>query len=76
MNILFYTKEFPPEVGGIETYTYNVANYFAKFGHNVVVAVRHMPGDAEFDRRQRFRVERIMAPSIPAIASMSLFVSV
>jgi phosphatidylinositol alpha-1,6-mannosyltransferase len=67
MNILFYTKEFPPEVGGIETYTYNVANCFAKFGHNVVVAVRHMPGDEEFDRRQRFRVERIMAPSIPAV---------
>ncbi|MBI4831261.1 MAG: glycosyltransferase family 4 protein [Candidatus Lindowbacteria bacterium] len=67
MNILFYTKEFPPEVGGIETYTYNVANYFAKFGHNVVVAVRRMPGDREFDVSQRFKTVRLMRPVIPPI---------
>jgi phosphatidylinositol alpha-1,6-mannosyltransferase len=66
VNILFYTKEFPPEVGGIETYTYNVAKRFHQFGHNVVVVVRHMDGDEEFDRQQSFEVVRLRKPFRPA----------
>lgn len=39
MNICFLSQEYPPEthVGGIGTYTYNMANALAKLGHTVHV---------------------------------------
>ena len=39
MNICFLSQEYPPEthVGGIGTYTYNIASALAKIGHEVHV---------------------------------------
>jgi len=39
MNICFFSQEYPPEthVGGIGTYTYNMAGALAKLGHTVHV---------------------------------------
>jgi len=39
MNICFFSQEYPPEthVGGIATYTYNMAGALAKLGHTVHV---------------------------------------
>ena len=39
MNICFFSQEYPPEthVGGIGTYTYNMASALAKLGHKVHV---------------------------------------
>ncbi|MFX0133255.1 MAG: glycosyltransferase family 4 protein [Candidatus Hodarchaeota archaeon] len=39
MNICFFSQEYPPEthIGGIGTYTYNMASALAKYGHEVHV---------------------------------------
>jgi glycogen(starch) synthase len=48
MNICLVSSEYPPErhVGGIGTYTYNVARSLAKIGHevHVVTSTRGVPG--------------------------------
>lgn len=48
MNICLVSSEFPPEshVGGIGTYTHNVARSMAKIGHevHVIAAARRAPG--------------------------------
>ncbi len=59
MRIFCYTKEFPPEEGGLETYAHQVVDHLQQFGHDVLVAVRHMEGDEEFDRHSSLRIERL-----------------
>ncbi|MEQ8763444.1 MAG: glycosyltransferase family 4 protein [Planctomycetota bacterium] len=61
MRIFCYTKEFPPEEGGLETYAFQVVQHLQQFGHEVLVAVRHMEGDAEYDRQASLRIERLKA---------------
>jgi glycogen(starch) synthase len=60
MNICFFSKEYPPEthVGGIGTYTYNMASALVTLGHTVHVISSTMKNDrSEWDRG--VRVHRI-----------------
>ncbi|KKH99305.1 glycosyltransferase [Methanosarcina sp. 1.H.T.1A.1] len=40
MKICMYTSEFPPDVGGISTYVYNLSKRLVERGHNVTVITR------------------------------------
>jgi phosphatidylinositol alpha-1,6-mannosyltransferase len=53
---LLITNDFPPRVGGIQSYLYEIARRLPA-GRLTVLASRH-PGDAEFDRAQPFEVVR------------------
>ncbi|MCK4649151.1 glycosyltransferase family 4 protein [bacterium] len=59
MKILLATNDFPPEVGGIQTYCYQLAKNLASLGEKIVVLAPGVEGDLEFDKRQNFRIIRI-----------------
>lgn len=40
MNICMLTSEFPPDLGGISTYTYNISKKLIERGHNVTSITR------------------------------------
>ena len=42
MNILLTSHRFFPDLGGIETHSHILANFFLKSGHNVVLATKSM----------------------------------
>jgi len=56
MRILLVTNDFPPRVGGIQNYLWNVYSRLDPI--DVVVLAPGYPGDIAFDRSQRFEVVR------------------
>ncbi|NOX97220.1 MAG: glycosyltransferase family 4 protein [Nitrospirae bacterium] len=58
MRILLCTHDFPPQVGGIQTYSYEVARGLSSWGEEVTVLAPGTEGDIEFDREQVFPVIR------------------
>ena len=58
MRILLCTHDFPPHVGGIQTYSYEVARGLSSRGEEVTVLAPQAEGDREFDRRQDFKIVR------------------
>jgi len=59
MRILLATNDFPPKVGGIQTYCYELAKNLTSLGEEIVVLVPGTEGDLEFDKRQNFKIIRI-----------------
>jgi len=59
MRILLCTHDFPPQVGGIQTYSYEVARGLSSRGEDVTVLAPRVEGDLEFDREQSFPVIRM-----------------
>lgn len=58
MKILLATNDFPPEIGGIQTYCYQLAKNLALLGEEIVVLASGVEGDLEFDKRQNFKIAR------------------
>ncbi len=60
MNVCFFSQEYPPEthVGGIGTYTYNMASALAKLGHTVHV-ISSTQNSARTTQDNRVWVHRI-----------------
>jgi phosphatidylinositol alpha-1,6-mannosyltransferase len=56
LRILLVTNDFPPRVGGIQSYLWNL--YSRLNPDDVVVLAPAHPGDVSFDRAQRFEVLR------------------
>ncbi|KKR34630.1 MAG: Glycosyltransferase, group 1 family protein [Candidatus Magasanikbacteria bacterium GW2011_GWA2_40_10] len=56
MKTLIITLEYPPEIGGIATYTYNLAKNIPP--SDVVVYAPKMAGDSEFDKKNPWKVLR------------------
>jgi phosphatidyl-myo-inositol dimannoside synthase len=56
MRVLLVTNDFPPRVGGIQNYLWNIYSRFDP-ADLVVLAPAH-PGDVAFDARQPFEVVR------------------
>ena len=56
MRILLVTNDFPPRVGGIQNYLWNI--YSRLDPKDVVVMAPSHPGDAAWDRAQPFEVVR------------------
>ncbi|MGI8759052.1 MAG: glycosyltransferase family 4 protein [Acidimicrobiales bacterium] len=56
MNHLLVTNDFPPKVGGIQSYLWELWRRLPP--EQVTVLTTPYPGDESFDRAQRFRIER------------------
>lgn len=56
MRILLVTNDFPPRVGGIQNYLWNI--YSRLDPADVAVLAPSFPGDVAFDRSQPFSIER------------------
>jgi len=69
MAHLLVTNDFPPKVGGIQSYLYELFRRLPP--DELTVLTTPHPGAAEFDRRQEFRIERWTSPVLlptPALA--------
>lgn len=56
MKTLIITLEYPPQIGGVASYTYNLAKNMA--AEDVVVYAPKMEGDTSFDKKNRWKVVR------------------
>lgn len=54
MKTLIITMEYPPQIGGIASYVYNLAKNIP----DASVYAPQMPGDAEFDKKNAWKVWR------------------
>lgn len=54
---LIVTLEYPPQIGGIASYVYNLADNMNP--EDVVVCAPRMKGDGEFDARHKWKVYRV-----------------
>jgi phosphatidylinositol alpha-1,6-mannosyltransferase len=60
MKHLLVTNDFPPKLGGIQSYLWELWRRLPP--DDVAVLTTPHPGAAEWDREQRFRVERVREP--------------
>ena len=56
MKTLILTLEYPPQIGGVASYVYNLAEHLPP--EEVVVYAPKMAGDAEFDKKNNWKVIR------------------
>lgn len=61
MRLLFLTQDFPPDVGGTQTYAFELARRLAQRCEAFVVIAPRVPGAAEADRALPFEVARVRA---------------
>ena len=69
MSHLLVTNDFPPKLGGIQSYLYELVRRLPP--DEVSVLTTPYRGAADFDRRQDFRIERWSSPVLlptPALA--------
>lgn len=55
MKLLYLAKAYPPETGGVETYSEQVAMAYARAGHDVTVVTAH-PGETGTEMRGAVKV--------------------
>jgi len=60
MGYVLVTNDFPPKVGGIQSYLYELFRRLP--AEELTVLTTYHRGAAAFDRRQRFRIERWWSP--------------
>ena len=72
MSIVFLADDFPPEVGGIQTYVCELARATAELGEEVAVVASGQEGDAEFDADLPYTVIRVPTGGKQAVAAMNL----
>ncbi|MDG5747278.1 glycosyltransferase family 4 protein [Qipengyuania sp. XHP0207] len=75
-NVLIVAKGFPPDDGGIETYSYNVAKAFEELGHcvHVVTSVRR-PSGAPRNQFHWFKAVRQRAQILTAFSMMRVCIA-
>ncbi len=59
MHLLFVTQDFPPDVGGIQTYSWELAPRLARRCEQFRLVAPARPGDAEIDASLDFPVHRL-----------------
>lgn len=59
MRLLFVTQDFPPDVGGIQTYSWELAPRLSDRSDRFVLLAPSRPGDAEIDAELDFPVHRL-----------------
>ncbi len=62
MRLLVLTQDFPPRVGGIETYSWELARRWAREVEHLVVLAPSHPESARIDRAAPFTVVRTRVP--------------
>lgn len=72
MSLVFLADDFPPEVGGIQTYVCELARAVSALGEEVIVVASRQPGDEQFDAELPFRTVRVHTGGSPAAAAMNL----
>ena len=78
MRLLFITQDFPPDIGGIQTYSWEVAHRFADRVAHLTVMAPDRPEAASVDRAASFPIVRLpgrsdllplfLLPTLPARA--------
>ncbi|HEX2192733.1 MAG TPA: glycosyltransferase family 4 protein [Acidimicrobiales bacterium] len=68
MTHLLVTNDFPPKVGGIQSFLWELWRRLPP--ERVVVVTASYPGDRAFDARQRFRVERLPSKVLLPVPSL------
>jgi len=58
MRLLLFTTQFPPDVGGVETMSWQLCRQFQAQGADVTVLAPDLAGAAEFDAGQNLRIKR------------------
>lgn len=67
MKICMYTSEFPPDIGGISTYVYNLSKRLIERGHKVTVITRGTWKETSFEKVEGIDVYRVkFIPSFPS----------
>lgn len=61
MRLLLVTTEFPPDIGGTQTYAFELARRLAPLVEKFAVVSLCRPGSEEIDRTLPFRVHRVDA---------------
>jgi phosphatidylinositol alpha-1,6-mannosyltransferase len=69
MRILFVTQDFPPDVGGIQTYSWEIARRLAERGEQLTVVAPRRAEAAAVDRTAPFPVRRL--PGRPDLLPLS-----
>ena len=59
MRLLFVTQDFPPDVGGIQTYSWEVATRLAKWVEALEVIVPRRPSAAKIDQAAPVSITRV-----------------
>jgi phosphatidylinositol alpha-1,6-mannosyltransferase len=70
MRLLFVTQDFPPDVGGIQTYSWEIARRLAERVDTLTVMAPRRPGAASFNRDAPFPIRRL--PGRPDLLPFSL----
>ncbi len=70
MRLLFVTQDYPPDVGGIQTYSWEVTRRLAARGETLEVMAPRRPNAATVDRTVPFPVTRL--PGRPDLLPLSL----
>ena len=78
MRLLFVTQDFPPDIGGIQTYSWEVAHRLADRVAHLIVMAPDRPETASVDRAASFPIVRLpgrsdllplfLLPTLPARA--------
>ena len=69
MRLLFVTQDFPPDVGGIQTYSWEIARRLSGRGEQLTVVAPRRPQAASVDRSAPFPVLRL--PGRPDLLPLS-----
>ena len=72
MSIIFLADDFPPELGGIQTYSCELARALAELGEEVAVLARRQDGGETFDAPLPFPVIRVPTKGNYAVGAMNL----
>jgi phosphatidylinositol alpha-1,6-mannosyltransferase len=69
-SVLWVTQDFPPDKGGIQTYSAELVRALVELGHEVDVVAPERPQARAYDRAFPARVHRLPGPrdAMPAIA--------
>jgi phosphatidylinositol alpha-1,6-mannosyltransferase len=59
MRLLIITDDFPPVIGGIQTYSYEMAKNLAYLSEDILVLAPKDEGWEEFDKKERFKIIRV-----------------
>lgn len=72
MSIIFIADDFPPELGGIQTFSCELAHATAQLGEEVVVVAGRQDGSEQIDADLPFTIIRVPTQGSYPMAAMNL----
>ncbi len=63
MRLLFITQDFPPQTGGIQTYSYELSKRIANKADYFCVLAPNNKGSTNFDEKSTFNIRRFNIPN-------------